>query len=74
MIDAFDRPGGHILICMALIAMGAALYKIGIPNSEYLITFALGVLARSMMGQTLPDPGQTLTKTVTTSDASTAAK
>ena len=48
---AIEREAGHVLISLALIAIGAALWKCGVPKGEDLIPFALGVLGRSMIGQ-----------------------
>ena len=48
--DMLDRPAGHIVVCLALIVMGATFSKLGIPKAEDLIIFALGALGRSMLG------------------------
>ena len=45
-----EREAGHIVVCLILIAMGAGLWFLKVPKGEDLVPFALGVLARSMMG------------------------
>lgn len=51
-VDAFDSHGGHILICIFLLGIGALFIKLGIPKGDDIIVFSLGVLARSMYGST----------------------
>jgi hypothetical protein len=46
-----EREAGHVLISLVLIGLGAALWKLHVPKGEDLIPFALGVLARSMIGR-----------------------
>ncbi len=46
-----EREAGHILISLLLIGLGALLWKLQVPKGEDLIPFALGVLARSMIGK-----------------------
>ncbi len=50
-VAILDTPGGHVCACFALIVMGAALHRMGTPKSEDVLPFALGILARSMLGQ-----------------------
>jgi hypothetical protein len=50
-LDDLDTPGGHILVCLLLICLGAALVKAHIPKSEDIIVGALGVLFGSMRGR-----------------------
>jgi hypothetical protein len=51
MVEHIDTPGGHIVVCLVLILMGAALWKLGIPKSDDLIIGATGVLFGSMRGR-----------------------
>lgn len=51
MFDPIDTPGGHVVVCILLLAVGALFVKIGVPKGEDMIVFSLGVLARSMMGK-----------------------
>jgi len=46
--EMLERESGHILVGFALLVAGAILWKVGIPKSEDLIPFALGVIGRSM--------------------------
>lgn len=62
-IDALDRPGGHIAICLLLMVMGAVGYKFGIPKSEDVIVASLAILGRSMMGTLIPKGEQTTVRT-----------
>ena len=50
MFDALDTHGGHVVICLFLLAIGAIFIKIGIAEGRDLIVFSMGVLARSMYG------------------------
>lgn len=45
-----ERQAGHITVSLILIGIGALLFMGHIPKGEDLIPFALGVLARSMVG------------------------
>jgi len=49
--DFIEREAGHILVSLVLIALGAGLWLLKVPKGEDLIPFALGVLARSMIGK-----------------------
>jgi hypothetical protein len=49
--ELIEREAGHVLVSLALIVVGAALWKCGVPKGEDLIPFALGVLGRSMIGK-----------------------
>jgi hypothetical protein len=46
-----EREAGHTVISLLLIGVGALLWKLQVPKVEDLIPFALGVLARSMIGK-----------------------
>jgi hypothetical protein len=46
-----DTPGGHLLVCLALILLGAIFTKFGIPKAEDMIVGAVGVLFGSMRGR-----------------------
>ena len=48
--DFLEREAGHVVIGLALIVIGYALWRSGMPKSEDLTPFALGVIARSMIG------------------------
>lgn len=55
--EFIEREAGHVAVGLALILTGAVLVKVGIPKSEDLIPFALGIIARSMIGERPPGPG-----------------
>ena len=46
-----EREAGHVVVSLILIVLGAALVLLKVPKGEDLIPFALGVLARSMIGK-----------------------
>ena len=46
-----EREAGHVVVSLLLIALGAGLWTLKVPKGEDLIPFALGVLARSMIGK-----------------------
>jgi hypothetical protein len=46
-----EREAGHVVVSLALIAVGAGLWMWKVPKGEDLIPFALGVLGRSMIGR-----------------------
>jgi hypothetical protein len=48
--EFLEREAGHVLIGFGLILVGFALWKAGMPKSEDLTPFALGLIARSMIG------------------------
>jgi len=61
MFDAFNTRGGHVIICVLLLLMGAAFIKVGIPEGRDILMFSLGVMARSMNATAPPpDPAYTL--------------
>jgi hypothetical protein len=60
MFDAFNTRGGHVIVCMLLLLIGATFIKIGIPEGRDIIVFSLGVMARSMNAATTPEPSHTL--------------
>ena len=52
LLAVLDTPGGHMLICLALVGFGIACAAFGLDVSkDALVIFALGVLSRSMLGQ-----------------------
>jgi len=51
-----EREAGHVVVSLLLIALGAGLWTLKVPKGEDLIPFALGVLARSMIGSTQNQP------------------
>ena len=46
-----EREAGHVVVSLILVVLGAALVLLKVPKGEDLIPFALGVLARSMIGK-----------------------
>jgi hypothetical protein len=58
-LDNLDTPGGHIIVCLTLILLGAALWKCAIPKSEDVIVGAVGVLFGSMRGRGGQPPAAT---------------
>lgn len=71
---AIDTPGGHMVICMALIGMGFSAHKLGLAvQGDTLITGATAAIFFAMKGNNggrvtispLPLPGST-TKTTDT--------
>ena len=56
LIRFLEREAGHVVVSLILIAMGAALCLLKVPKAEDLIPFALGVLARSMIGKAGGNP------------------
>jgi hypothetical protein len=54
--EFLEREAGHVMISLVLIAVGAALWTLKVPKAEDLIPFALGVLARSMVGKEVSRP------------------
>lgn len=57
--EFIEREAGHVTTGLLLILVGAILVKSGIPKSEDLIPFALGIIARSMIGDKRIPPGAT---------------
>jgi hypothetical protein len=52
LLGLMDTPGGHMLICLVLIAAGVACVALRLDVSkDVLVVFALGVIGRSMLGQ-----------------------
>lgn len=50
-IGQIDTPGGHILICLILIAIAAGLWALHVPKSDDLMVGAMSVLFGSMRGR-----------------------
>jgi hypothetical protein len=48
--EFLEREAGHVLVGLLLIVVGAALWHFNVPKGEDLVPFALGVIARSMVG------------------------
>ena len=48
--EFLEREAGHVTIGFGLILIGYGLWKAGMPKSEDLTPFALGLIARSMIG------------------------
>ena len=79
-IAQLDTPGGHIVVCLLLIVMGALLYKAGIPKTDDLIVGATGVLFGSMRGRggsgpekDIPSAEPVVKSASTTTESSTSA-
>jgi hypothetical protein len=51
-LDGVDTNGGQILAAFLLILIGATFIKLGIDNGSEIVTFALGIMSRSMGGST----------------------
>ena len=52
--EFLEREAGHVMIGLGLIMIGYALWRAGMPKSEDLTPFALGLIARSMIGSSKP--------------------
>ncbi len=50
-VAQLDTPGGHCIVCFALLFVGAIFWKLGVPKGDDIVVFSLGVLGRSMVGQ-----------------------
>jgi hypothetical protein len=73
-LDFLDTNGGHIVVCLLLLVVGAAFCVLKIPKGEDVIVAAMAILARSMMGgksADLPDPELTVRTTSSTVDTVT---
>jgi hypothetical protein len=53
--ELVEREVGHVVVSLFLIALGAGLWILKVPKGEDLISFALGVLGRSMIGKQNPN-------------------
>jgi hypothetical protein len=49
LIETLERQAGHIIVGIILILLGAILWRVGVPKSDEILPFALGVIARSMV-------------------------
>lgn len=47
-LEELDSPGGHMLVCVLLILLGATFHLIGVPKSEDLIMGGSGALLMAM--------------------------
>jgi hypothetical protein len=54
LIAWLDTPAGHILVCFALLVIGAVFALAGLPKAEDIIVISLGILGRSMIGRNPP--------------------
>ena len=59
LIEALERQAGHIVVGIILILLGAILWRIGVPKSDEILPFALGVIARSMVAAEEGKDGKT---------------
>jgi hypothetical protein len=51
LAEFIEREAGHVVVGLFLILIGAVLWRVGVPKAEDLVPFALGVIARSMIGE-----------------------
>ncbi len=49
LAEFIEREAGHVVVGLLLVLLGSVLWRMGVPKTEDLIPFALGVIARSMM-------------------------
>jgi hypothetical protein len=45
---SLEREAGHICVAFLLIGVGFALWRVGMPKTDDILPFALGLLSRSM--------------------------
>ena len=64
VFDAVNTPGGHMLICLALMITYARAQTTGLEHD--IAVFAMGVLSRSMGTATAPAMSSISSRTVTT--------
>lgn len=67
MFDAFDTHGGHMVVCLILILVGAAFIKFGIPEGRDLIVGFAAIAGRSMYGSAERTAARDTTSSTTTS-------
>jgi hypothetical protein len=48
--EFIEREAGHVLVGLVLIGVGALLWHFQVPKGDDILPFALGVIARSMVG------------------------
>lgn len=53
MKDWFDSPSGHIVLMFTLVLVGLTAARLNMAQGNEIITFALGAMARSMLGGTV---------------------
>lgn len=55
--EFIEREAGHVFVGLVIIGVGYMLWRAGMPKAEDLTPFALGLIARSMIGVAKPsDP------------------
>ena len=47
-MDHLDTPGGHMLMCLVLVLLGATFHLFGVPKGEDLIISGSGALLFAM--------------------------
>jgi len=57
-LSSLDTPGGHILVCLFLLILGAGFWSLHVAKSDDIMIFALGALGRSMLGLGTSDPSK----------------
>jgi hypothetical protein len=50
-IAQVDTPGGHIMVCLVVIAMAIGMYFLKIPEYKDMVVGALAVLFAAMRGK-----------------------
>lgn len=58
MGNFLEREAGQIVVSLVLMGIGAAFFLYKVPKGEDIIVFAMGVLARSMVGGKSGPPTQ----------------
>lgn len=51
-LDSIDSNGGHLIFLYIVILTAAVMNHYGVPKSEDMMTFALGVMSRGMTNST----------------------
>jgi hypothetical protein len=71
LVSTIDTPGGHMLVCLLVILLGAAFAWLKLPKSEDLIVAGSATLFQAMRGRGsenhIPVSGRTETLKVETS-------
>jgi hypothetical protein len=75
LVATLDTSGGHMLICLFVIGLGALFASIKLPKGEDLIVAGAATLFQAMRGRGsenhLPNAAVTTTKTETASETGT---
>ena len=57
-LEALDTPGGHMLVCLLVVLIGAAFCRVAIPKGEDLIIGGSGALFMAMRGRRTDNAAQ----------------